>query len=115
MGVQVSDRTTAPLAQIRLSQSTLCGAVRIAVDQVPRSHRVRGTKMSRDTVLVGRIGAAAAGRQTRVRIFYQTDPAGPVLGGIDSFIRGLISASPPDIRFSVVGVTTDPIRRPVGR
>jgi glycosyltransferase involved in cell wall biosynthesis len=50
-----------------------------------------------------------------VRIFHQIDPAGVVTGGIDTFIRGLIKAAPPDIRLSVVGLTTDHRKRPVGR
>jgi glycosyltransferase involved in cell wall biosynthesis len=54
-------------------------------------------------------------RRVRVRVFYQTDPAGPITGGIDAFIRGLVKASPPDIEISIVGVTTDPRSRPVGR
>jgi glycosyltransferase involved in cell wall biosynthesis len=51
----------------------------------------------------------------RVRIFYQTDPAGTIPGGIDTFIRGIIKAAPHDIEISVVGLTTDPAARPVGR
>lgn len=50
----------------------------------------------------------------RVRIFYQTDPVGTIAGGIDTFIRGIIKASPDDIEISVVGLTTDPEARPVG-
>jgi len=51
----------------------------------------------------------------RVRIFYQTDPAGAIPGGIDTFIRGMLKAAPPDVELSVVGLTTDPLARPVGR
>lgn len=51
----------------------------------------------------------------RVRIFYQTDPAGAIPGGIDTFIRGMIKAAPSDVELSVVGLTTDPLARPVGR
>jgi glycosyltransferase involved in cell wall biosynthesis len=51
----------------------------------------------------------------RVRIFYQTDPAGTIPGGIDTFIRGIIKAAPLDIEISVVGLTTDAVARPVGR
>jgi glycosyltransferase involved in cell wall biosynthesis len=50
-----------------------------------------------------------------VRIFYQTDPAGTIPGGVDTFIRGIVKAAPDDIRISVVGLTTDPAARPVGR
>lgn len=51
----------------------------------------------------------------RVRIFYQTDPVGIIPGGIDTFIRGMLKAAPADIELSVVGLTTDPAARPVGR
>jgi glycosyltransferase involved in cell wall biosynthesis len=51
----------------------------------------------------------------RVRIFYQTDPAGTIPGGIDTFIRGILKGAPDDIEFSVVGLTTDPAARPVGQ
>jgi len=50
-----------------------------------------------------------------VRIFYPADPAGVVPGGIDTFIRGIIKWAPPELEFSLVGMTTDPIERPVGR
>lgn len=52
---------------------------------------------------------------TRVRIFYPADPVGVVPGGIDTFLRGLIKWSPPDIEFALVGMTTDPVERPAGR
>jgi glycosyltransferase involved in cell wall biosynthesis len=51
----------------------------------------------------------------RVRTFYQTDPAAVIPGGIDTFIRGMLKAAPGDIELSVVGLTTDPVVRPVGR
>jgi glycosyltransferase involved in cell wall biosynthesis len=51
----------------------------------------------------------------RVRTFYQTDPAGTIPGGTDTFIRGIIKVAPHDIEISVVGLTTDPAARPVGR
>jgi len=54
-------------------------------------------------------------RSVRVRIFYQTDPAGTVAGGIDTFIRGILRWVPPDIEMSVVGVTFDPLARPPGK
>lgn len=52
---------------------------------------------------------------TRVRIFYPADPLGVVPGGIDTFIRGIIKFAPADLDFSLVGMTTDPVARPVGR
>lgn len=51
----------------------------------------------------------------RVRIIHQVDPDGLAPGGILTFIRGLIKSAPPDIDFSIVGLTTDPVHRPVGR
>jgi glycosyltransferase involved in cell wall biosynthesis len=51
----------------------------------------------------------------RVRTFYPADPAGIVPGGIDTFIRGIIKWSPEDIEFSLIGMTTDPVSRPVAR
>ena len=50
-----------------------------------------------------------------VRIFYPADPVGVVPGGIDTFLRGLIKWAPPDLEFSLVGMTTDPKIRPAGR
>ncbi|MEB2351345.1 MAG: glycosyltransferase family 4 protein [Burkholderiaceae bacterium] len=52
---------------------------------------------------------------TRIRSFYQADPLGVVAGGIDTFIRGLVKWAPEDLEFSVVGMTTEPDKRPVGR
>jgi hypothetical protein len=52
---------------------------------------------------------------TRIRTFYQADPVGVVPGGIDTFIRGLVKWAPQDLEFSLVGMTTEPDRRPVGR
>lgn len=51
----------------------------------------------------------------RIRTLYPADPAGIVPGGIDTFIRGLIKWAPEDVEFSLVGMTTDPRARPVGR
>lgn len=50
-----------------------------------------------------------------MRIVHQIDPEGLIPGGIPTFIGGLIKAAPPDIAFSVVGLTCDPRLRPVGR
>jgi glycosyltransferase involved in cell wall biosynthesis len=55
------------------------------------------------------------GAPVRLRIFHPTDPLGSLPGGIETFIRGIIGWAPEDIEISVVGVTTDPVRRPVGR
>ncbi len=51
----------------------------------------------------------------RVRIIHQVDPDGLAPGGVPTFIRGLIDAAPPDIKISVVGLTTDHRARPVGQ
>ncbi len=50
-----------------------------------------------------------------VRTFYPADPVGVVPGGVDTFIRGLVKWAPEDLIFEVVGMTTDPSARPVGR
>lgn len=52
---------------------------------------------------------------TRIRIFYPADPLGVVPGGVDTFLRGLIRWAPDDLRFSLVGMSTDTAARPVGR
>ncbi|MBL8330142.1 MAG: WecB/TagA/CpsF family glycosyltransferase [Rubrivivax sp.] len=52
---------------------------------------------------------------TRIRIFYPADPLGVVPGGVDTFLRGLIKWAPADLQFSLVGMSTDPQQRPVGR
>lgn len=51
----------------------------------------------------------------RVRVVHQIDPAGSITGGIDSVIRGVAKAAPDDIEISIVGLTEDPVNRPVGR
>jgi exopolysaccharide biosynthesis WecB/TagA/CpsF family protein len=51
----------------------------------------------------------------RIRIFHPADPLGVGLGGVESFLRGLIKWAPADLEFSMVGVTTDEVARPVGR
>lgn len=52
---------------------------------------------------------------TRVCIVNPSDPAGSIPGGIETFIRGTIRCAPEDIDINIVGVTTDPAARPVGR
>ena len=46
---------------------------------------------------------------------YWTDPLRSAVGGIDTFVQGLIRFAPPDVRVDVVGVTSDPLARPPGR
>ena len=53
--------------------------------------------------------------KTRVRVFYQIDPAGAVAGGIDSVIRGIAKWAPDDIEISIVGLTMDEVARPIGK
>ena len=54
-------------------------------------------------------------KKIRIRTFYQADPLGVVPGGIDTFIRGIYKWAPEDLEFSLVGMTTDPDKRPVGQ
>ena len=56
-------------------------------------------------------------RNTKISvcIFYQTDPLATVPGGIDTFIRGILGYAPDNICMSVVGYTTHPDLRPVGK
>lgn len=51
----------------------------------------------------------------RVAIAYPTDPLGMIPGGTDSCIRDIIRCAPNDIEMQLVGVTTDPVKRPVGK
>lgn len=52
---------------------------------------------------------------TRIAIVYPADPMGVIPGGIDTFIRGVLRWAPWDIRFQLVGVTTDTDARPSRR
>lgn len=49
---------------------------------------------------------------TKVCIVSTSDPVEPVPGGIDAFIRGIIAHAPEDIRFELIGVSTNGERRP---
>jgi glycosyltransferase involved in cell wall biosynthesis len=51
----------------------------------------------------------------RLCIAYPADPLGDVAGGIDAFIRGAIRYAPSAFEIKVVGATTDPEIRPVGK
>ncbi len=51
-------------------------------------------------------------KRSHVCIVYPADPLGVIPGGIDTFIRGVVSWAPSDIEICVVGVTTDPESRP---
>lgn len=50
-----------------------------------------------------------------VGIVYPADPVGTIPGGIDTFVRGILKSAPTDIEMGLIGVTTDPVARPVGR
>lgn len=51
----------------------------------------------------------------RVILIHQHDPGGPHVGGIGTFLNTFLKYAPADFELSLVGVTTDPARRPVGR
>ncbi|MBH81692.1 MAG: hypothetical protein CMQ49_14385 [Gammaproteobacteria bacterium] len=52
---------------------------------------------------------------TNIAILYWADPFGYVPSGIDSFIRGILKFAPPDLSYTVVGATSDPVSRPLGK
>lgn len=54
-------------------------------------------------------------QKIHVVIIYPADPAGVIPGGVDTYIRGLIRTAPDDIQVSLIGVTTNPTARPVGK
>jgi len=54
-------------------------------------------------------------KKVRVCIIQPADPCGDVPGGIDTFIRGELNNAPEDIEYSVIGITTDRVARPVGK
>lgn len=54
-------------------------------------------------------------KKIHVRVFYPADPAGVVPGGVDTFLRGILKYAPPDLHFSLVGMTTDDAARPYGK
>jgi glycosyltransferase involved in cell wall biosynthesis len=51
---------------------------------------------------------------TKIAILYPSDPAGNAPSGIDSVIRGILKWAPPDLEYTLLGATTDPVNRPVG-
>jgi glycosyltransferase involved in cell wall biosynthesis len=50
----------------------------------------------------------------KIAILYPSDPAGNAPSGIDSIIRGILKWAPPDLEYTLLGATTDPVARPVG-
>ena len=51
----------------------------------------------------------------RVVIFHQHDPGTSHVGGIPTFLNTFIKYSPPDFTVDLVGLTTEPEKRPVGQ
>jgi glycosyltransferase involved in cell wall biosynthesis len=51
---------------------------------------------------------------TKIAILYPSDPAGNAPSGIDAVIRGILKWAPPDLEYTLLGATTDPVARPVG-
>ena len=54
-------------------------------------------------------------KKLRIRTFYHADPLGVIPGGVDTFIRGIYKWAPEDLEFSLVGMTTEPAKRPPGQ
>jgi len=54
-------------------------------------------------------------QEITIGVIYPTDPVGSVIGGIDSFIRGLVKYAPEEIKYVIYGATTDVVARPVRR
>ena len=49
-----------------------------------------------------------------VTVVFTADPLGPKVGGAETFIRGFLEHAPAHFDLRYVGVTCDPVRRPVG-
>ena len=52
---------------------------------------------------------------TRLLLVYPADPLGQKIGGIETFIKGLIVHTPPDIDIDFIGISSDRINRPPRR
>lgn len=50
-----------------------------------------------------------------IRVFYPADPIGVIAGGVDTFIRGVLKFAPVDLNFSLIGMSTDVVKRPLGK
>ena len=48
----------------------------------------------------------------KIALIYTTDPLGPKVGGIETFIKGFIKHSPPDFDIQFIGISSDMQRRP---
>jgi len=51
----------------------------------------------------------------RVGILHPSDPVGPIPGGIDTIIRGVLRHAPPDLDYTLFGASSDAVARPVGK
>jgi glycosyltransferase involved in cell wall biosynthesis len=51
----------------------------------------------------------------KILIILQKDPLGAGIGGINTFLRGFIKYAPEDFLIGIIGITTDRIKRPVGK
>lgn len=47
-----------------------------------------------------------------ITLVYPTDPSSLIPGGIDMYIKGIIQFAPEDILISIIGITTDSVKRP---
>jgi glycosyltransferase involved in cell wall biosynthesis len=53
-------------------------------------------------------------KKIKIAVLYPCDPLGMVIGGIESFVRGLIQNAPEHIAYTVFGATTSLADRPIG-
>ncbi|MCJ7472344.1 MAG: glycosyltransferase family 4 protein, partial [Actinobacteria bacterium] len=51
----------------------------------------------------------------KLLIIIQKDPLGEGIGGMHTFIKGLVKHLPDDFKIELVGITTDKTKRPVGK
>jgi glycosyltransferase involved in cell wall biosynthesis len=59
--------------------------------------------------------AISASKPLRVGIFHPADPCGHIPGGTETCIRSMLKWAPADLEYTLIGATSDPIQRPVGR
>lgn len=58
---------------------------------------------------------SALDMKSQIAILYPTDPLGYVPSGIDSFIKGIMKWSPPDLEYTLFGASSDTAERPLGQ
>jgi len=51
----------------------------------------------------------------KLLVIMQKDPLGEGIGGMHTYLRGLVKCLPDDFEVELVGITTDRIKRPVGK